>query len=67
MNAAALIQFLPLLLEGATEVANLIQRLQAEGRAATTAQEQANLQTVLTKLGMDEALFEQQFGIKPTA
>lgn len=65
MDLAALIALGQFALSAGTQVFATIQQMQADGRAQTTAEENAALQASLSKLGVDEAAFEQQFGINP--
>ena len=65
MDPVALVTLLQFALAAGTQIAQTIQQMQADGRSQTTAEETAALQAALSKLGVDEAAFEQQFGINP--
>jgi hypothetical protein len=64
MPIAALIALLPTIMDAGTQVAALIQRLQAEGRAQTTEQETAALAAVLAAVKIADANFDSAFGVK---
>ena len=66
MSIAVLMALLQFALDASTQITQTVQKMQADGRAQTTAEETAALQASLSKLVIDEASFEQQFGIPPT-
>ena len=61
MGIEAILALIPLLTQGITSVADLVTRLQAEGRTAT-ADEVAGLKAQLDRVAIDDAAFDAAFG-----